>query len=90
MFDKKSRYANQESYLVTDRRGRSVAVVDSPPRPDQSLRGYHQRQQGQRLDHMAFKYLQDPAGFWRIAEFNGVMLAESLSEADEIGIPNKE
>jgi len=89
MFDKKSRYANQDTYLVSDRRGRSVAVVEIPQRPAQTLRGYHQRKQGQRLDHMAYKYLQDNTGYWRIAEFNDVMLAESLSEADEIGIPNK-
>ncbi len=89
MFDEKSRYAKQETYFVTDRRGRTVTVVVPPLAPDQLLRGYHLRRQGQRLDHMAYKYLQDPAGFWRICELNGVMQAEMLSEADEIAIPVK-
>jgi hypothetical protein len=53
------------------------------------LRGYHLRRQGQRLDHMAFKYLKNAAGFWRICELNDVMQAEMLSEADEIAIPLK-
>jgi hypothetical protein len=34
-------------------------------------------------------YLQDPAGFWQIAEINGVMLAEDLLESQEITIPGK-
>ncbi len=89
MFDKKSRYAKQETYTVTDNRGRSVKVVIPPDKPRQSLKGYHRRKQGQRLDHMAYKYLQDNTGYWRIAEFNDAMHAEMLSEADEIGIPNK-
>jgi hypothetical protein len=89
MFDAKSRYARQQTYSVTDRRGRTVTVVTPPPAPEQTLRGYHLRRQGQRLDHMAYKYLRDPAGFWRICEMNEVMYAEMLSEADEIAIPVK-
>lgn len=89
MFDKKSRYAKQEMYAVTDGRGRTVNVVVPPNKPTQSLRGYHQRKQGQRIDHMAYKYLHDNTGFWRIAEFNDAMHLEILSEADEIAIPNK-
>ena len=66
--------------------GEGLTVVVSPPAPNRLLRGYHLRRQGQRLDHMAYKYLQDPAGFWRICELNDVMQAEMLSEADEIAI----
>jgi hypothetical protein len=89
MFDEKSRYAKQETYPCVDRRGRTVAVVVPPEAPARSLRGYHLRRQGQRLDHMAFKYLKDGAGFWRICEQNDVMIPEMLSEADEIAIPVK-
>jgi hypothetical protein len=45
--------------------------------------------QGQRMDHLADKYLSDPVGAWRIWERNGVMLAEALTEAREIEIPVK-
>jgi len=89
MFDKKSRYAKQDSYLIKDGRGRWVNVIEATQKPVQTLRGYHVRKQGQRLDHMAHKYLQDDTGYWRIAEFNNVMQAEVLSEMDEIGIPNE-
>ena len=89
MFDENSRYAKQETYLVTDRRGRTVSVVVPPPAPAQVLRGYHLRQQGQRLDQMAYKYLRDATGFWRIAELNDVMMTEMLSETAEIAIPRK-
>lgn len=89
MFDKKSRYAKLETYTVPDRRGRTVAVVPAPDAPEQTLLGIHALRQGQRLDHLANKYLNDPAGFWRIGEMNDVMLAEALAEAQEIDIPRK-
>jgi len=89
MFDDKSRYKNEETYKVEDRRGRQVSVVDVPQQPLQVIQGYHLLKQGQRIDHFAAKYLNDPAGFWRISEANEVMLAETLSEQLEIAIPQK-
>ena len=86
-FDDKSRYKDQPVYQVKDGHNRQVTVVLPPEAPAQRLRGYHVRKQGQRLDHMAAKYLRSPAGFWRICEMNGVLMAEQLSEADEIAIP---
>lgn len=87
MFDKKSRYFGLDPYIVTDRRDRRVNVVPVPSAPKESLLGVHRHKQGERLDHLAAKYLKDPAGYWRIAERNDVMLPEALSEADEIDIP---
>ena len=89
MYDDKSRYKNTLSYLRTDRRGRTVTVTGSPYPPEENFLGYHLRIQGQRLDHMAYRYLKDGAGFWRICELNDVMLPESLSEAVEIAIPSR-
>lgn len=89
MFDEKSRYAARQPYQVTDQRGRTVPVVPVPEAPGERLLGYHVRVQGQRLDHLASHYLNDPAGFWRICELNDVMLPEALSEAQEIAIPRK-
>ena len=89
MFDPKSRYAGKALYRVTDHRGRTVMVVPVPDAPGQTLLGYHILRQGQRLDHLAAKYLDDPAGFWRICEMNDVMMAEMLAEAQEIAIPEK-
>jgi hypothetical protein len=87
MFDPKSRYAKLVPYARQDWRGRTVAVVPVPPPPAEALLGVHVLRQGERIDHLAFRYLDDPAGFWRICEFNGAMLAEALTEQREIAIP---
>ena len=89
MFDDASRYSQQETYTILDHRGREVTVVVPPDAPKLSLLGIHRRVQGQRLDHLAHKYLRNPTLFWRICELNNVMLSEALSEADEIEIPAK-
>jgi hypothetical protein len=89
MFDAKSRYAKAETYVVKDARGREVTVVVPPPPPEQLLLGIHALREGERTDHLAAKYLNDPAGYWRIAEQNDVMLPEALTEKREIEIPVK-
>ena len=89
MFDPKSRYVKADTYQVTDKRGRLVKVVVSPPPPEPLLLGLHLLKQGERLDLLAARYLNDPAGYWRIAEQNEVMLPEALTEAPEIEIPVK-
>ena len=89
MFDDKSRYKGASTYQRTDRQGRKVSVVQVPEEQSETFRGYHLRIQGQRLDHMAYKYINNPAGFWRIGHLNDVMLPEALSEAPVIAIPRK-
>lgn len=89
MFDDNSRYKGLKTYERTNRQGRPVATVPVPAAPAEKFRGYHHRIQGQRLDHMAYRYLGNPAGFWRICEQNDVMLPEALSEAADIAIPRK-
>jgi hypothetical protein len=86
--DAKSRYVKNASiYEVTDRRGRSVAALTLANKPVQTLLGEHLRKEGQRLDHLANFYLQDPNAFWRICEINDVMLPDALAEADIVKIP---
>ncbi len=87
MFDEKSRYARATPYLVPDHRGRVVSVVPAAEAPPQTLLGFHLRRQNERIDHLAFRYLGDPAGTWRICEQNDVMLPDALAEAREIAIP---
>ncbi len=89
MFDPKSRYKDLPLIYRRDARGRVVAVVPIPQAPQQTLRGYHLLKQGQRLDHLANAYLQNPTGFWRICELNDAMLPEVLTEKAEIEIPNR-
>ena len=89
MFDDNSRYKDAEQYEMQDHRGRSIKVVATPAAPLQSILGFHLLKQGQRPDHLAARYLNNAAGFWRIAEANDTMLPEALSEKAEIAIPNK-
>lgn len=89
MFDPRSRYAKAETFTVTDSREREVTVVAPPPPPDQVLLGIHLLRQGERPDLLAARYLNDPAGYWRIAEQNDAMLPEALTEMREIEIPAK-
>jgi hypothetical protein len=89
MFDPNSRYLGVASYTAIDRRGRMVTVIPAPDKPDQALLGLHRRIDGQRLDHLAFHYLADPAGYWRICELSDVMLPDALAEARDIPIPVK-
>jgi len=69
-YDPKSRYLDVESYQVQDHRGRTVTVTAPAQAPPQTLAGVHLRRQGERPDHLAAQYLDDPMGFWRLAEAN--------------------
>jgi hypothetical protein len=89
MFDPKSRYAGVKTYHLKDRRGRDVEVVPAPPALSQPLLGIHARKDGERIDHLAARYLSDAAGYWRIAEINDVMTADALAETTRVRIPGR-
>jgi hypothetical protein len=89
MFDDKSRYKNQGQYAVKDGRGRLVKVVGVPDALVQNTLGYHLLKQGERVDHLAAKYINNPAGFWRIGQLNDAMLPEAMTEQKEVAIPVK-
>lgn len=89
-FDRKSRYVrNAETYVTTDRRGRSVSALTPAEKPEQEHLGDHRRKDGQRLDHLSNFYLGDAFGFWRVAEHNDVMLPDALADADIVRIPRR-
>jgi hypothetical protein len=89
VFDSKSRYVkNSVTYEATDRRGRKVAALAVADAPVQARLGEHLRKEGQRLDHLAAFYVDDPNGFWRICELNDVMLPDALAEVDSVEIPS--
>ncbi len=89
MFSDKSRYSSTETYQVTDSRGRVVTVVGVPVAPTAPFMGYHRLLKGQKMDHLAYKYLADATATWKIAEINDVMMQEALTEKSEIAIPSK-
>jgi hypothetical protein len=87
MFDATSRYAGIETAV------REAAGPDGEPRPVRYVRRRfvppvdaaatameHIVVQGDRLDNVTARYLGDPTQFWRVADANGVVRPESLTE----------
>jgi hypothetical protein len=90
VFDRKSRYVkNATTYEATDRSGRKVLALTAARKPDQTLLGEHRLKAGQRLDHLANFYMQDPNGFWRVSELNDAMLPDQLAEVEIVKIPTE-
>ena len=87
MFAANSRYAKQPIYSVTGPDGRPVSVVTVPlPRP-LPLAGYHLRQEGERLDFLAARYLKDATWFWVLCDANNAPVPAALEAHDTVGIP---
>jgi hypothetical protein len=92
VFFKGSRYENVDENEIEDRTGRGLhykKVRFIPPTP--AVRG-HVVVQGERLDQIAFRTLNDPQRFWRICDANETMWPEDLvvELGRTIGIPSAE
>ena len=59
----------------------------SPRRYRPARLGVHLRRDGERLDHLAWRYLREPTEFWRICDVNDAMLPEALTDARRVDIP---
>lgn len=90
VFDPKSRYVRYARTVeITDARGRTVlALTPAEPPPEDEL-GEHRLDDGQRLDHLASFYLDDPSGYWRICELNDALLPDALAEVELVKIPTR-
>lgn len=81
-----SRYHNIETATIENEDGRLIVYIRRRFLPDPSqfaLLLEHRITAGQRPDHIAALYLNDPEQFWRLADANGVMHPDELTE--EIG-----
>ena len=91
IFDPESRYVRYATVMmVRDRNGREVQALTPAEIPPARELGEHLRKDGQRLDHLASRYLDDPTAFWRIARHNDALSADAVAEAPIIRIPLKE
>jgi hypothetical protein len=90
MFSSRSRYFKVPLDTVTLPDGREGAAVRFPIRGVPPLLGYHRRLDGQRLDHIANFYLQDPTSFWRLCDANQTISPDALASRELIGVPVKE
>lgn len=78
MFFKGSRYANVEEHEITDRRGQVIRYKKIRFIPVTDARRGHVVSQGERLDHIAQRFFQDPERFWRIGDANLAMWPNDL------------
>jgi len=85
-FPPTSRYYGIETAMLKTIEGQTVVYLRRRflPSADRfALLQLHTVSEGERLDNIAAKYLDDPEAFWRIADANAAMRPEELAE--EIG-----
>jgi hypothetical protein len=88
LFAANSRYAKMQTYAVKLPGGGTVVATRLPVPPGQApLAGYHTRVQGDRLDLLAARYLQDPTLFWKLCDANQSPVPAALEARPLIGIP---
>lgn len=88
MFSAASRYAAAgPPYQVTLPDGSQVLATPIPVRQPPPVLGYHPSTSSDRLDLLAFKYLDDATAFWRICDANDAMVAGTLAARSLIAIP---
>lgn len=82
MIDKKSRYCDSEIKQWVAADGREIPYLARRLLP--SLESFthlaeHSVSQGERLDHITWRYLGDPELFWQICDVNAVMNPPALT-----------
>lgn len=87
MFDRNSRYAKQPIYRTHTPDGREVAAISIPLPRTEAPAGLHRKVDGDRLDLLAARYLNDPTAFWRLCDLNGSEIPAALEAGPLIGIP---
>ena len=75
MFSPLSRYRTLPDVVTTDAKGRTRASKALRLLPSVSGTFQHTVEDGDRLDHVAYKYYQQPTKWWRISDANPVFLS---------------
>ncbi len=91
MFDPTSRYYNVETVtrIVTDPDGTPRVLAYKrrrfiPPADGAATLVEHTVTQGDRLDNVTARYLDDPTQFWRVCDANNVLRPEELEEIGRV------
>jgi hypothetical protein len=87
MFFPGSRYAKVGQYQIKRADGTLLQVTRLPLPSPALVLGYFRRQSGQRLDHIANRYLADATAFWRLCDANNTIVPDALANRDLVGIP---
>ncbi len=78
MFFKGSRYERVETDEYVDPKGRVILYKKVRFIPETKAQLGHRVRQGERLDHIAQRYYQDPERFWRISDANRATWPDDL------------
>ncbi len=80
MFPVTSRYAGVETAERVEPDGRRIRYLCRRfvPATSSSVLAEHVVVEGERLDHIAARYLEDPEQFWRICDANRALLPREL------------
>jgi hypothetical protein len=87
MFAPNSRYAGAGTYHVTLPDGSVVTVTRIPQPTARKPIGWYRRGEGERLDVIAFQFLEDATMAWALCDVNDAMAPDALTAHDLIGIP---
>lgn len=75
MFSKISRYRKQEDVVSTDAKGRELTAKDIRLLPEVTGTFIHTVEDGDRLDHLSYKYYKQPRKWWRICDANSAFMS---------------
>jgi hypothetical protein len=78
MFFRGSRYANVGENEINDATGRPIQYKRIRFIPETAESFPHVVTDGERLDHIAYRYFRDPERFWRICDANRTMWPDDL------------
>ena len=87
MFHSNSRYAQAAITTARTSSGAEVAVIRLPIRPRPALRGFHRRNDVERLDAIAAHYVRDATAFWRLCDAAGAVAPDALAAREHVAIP---
>lgn len=83
LYPPSSRYYGTPIATLSTPDGRTIAYLRRrfvPPPERFALLHEHRVIEGERIDHLAARYLNDPEQFWRICDANAAMRPEELTE----------
>jgi hypothetical protein len=87
MFFPGSRYEHLGTYQITLADGRVVTVTRLHQPTSRPVLGWHRRQEGQRLDVLAFHFLNDATATWELCDTNGTIAPDALAAWPLVAIP---
>jgi hypothetical protein len=87
VFTSDSRYADAGTYKVTLPDGTVATVTRIPRRSAQRPVGWYPRGDDERLDVIAYRFLDDATKTWLLCDVNDAMSPDALAAHDRIGIP---